>query len=246
MSFFKGRRRRLAVLLSIFLVLAITVAACAIYLGGYYRADGDAIAAFMTNGCEWREDGNENIVFEPEDATRGFILYPGGKVDHAAYIPLMQALAEEGILCVIAKMPFHLAVLDMNAAEGIRESYPEIEEWYIGGHSLGGAMAASYVAGHTDEYAGLVLLGAYSTADLSDTSLEVLSVYGSEDRVMNREKYDECFKNLPDGATETVIDGGCHAYFGMYGAQDGDGAPSITAPEQIAKTADAILDMMTD
>ena len=245
MSFLKGKRSTYITLLSVFLALALITAACAIYLGSYYSADEEAIAAFMPDGCEWRVEGNGNIVFEPSSATRGFIFYPGGKVDHNAYIPLMQACAENGVLCVIVEMPFRLAVLDMNAADGIPEQFPEITEWYIGGHSLGGAMAASYVEGNTDRYAGLVLLGAYSTADLSDTDLDVLSIYGSEDGVMNREKHAECLENLPDNATEVVIDGGCHAYFGMYGEQEGDGTPSLTVQEQIRYTADAILDFMT-
>ena len=83
----------------------------------------------------------------------------------------------------------------------IQEKYPEIEEWYIGGHSLGGSMAASYLADHADEYEGLILLGSYSTADLSETDLEVLSVYGSEDKVMNRVKYEENKSNLPHNQT---------------------------------------------
>ena len=246
MNFIKGKRRVLITSASVFLALTIIFAVCAVYLGSYYKADDDAIAAFMPDGCEWREEDNGNLFFEPMGATRGFIFYPGGKVDHSAYIPLMQACAEAGILCVIVEMPFRLAVLDMNAADGIPEMFPEIAEWYIGGHSLGGAMAASYVAKHMDEYEGLILLGAYSTADLSDSDIEVLSIYGSEDGVMDRDKYRECLENLPDNAQETVIDGGCHAYFGMYGEQDGDGTPILTAQEQIYKTANAILDMITN
>ena len=105
-------------------------------------------------------------------------------------------------------------------------------------------MAASYLEAHRDDYSGLVLLGAYSTADLSDSGLEVISIYGSEDGVMNREKYNECLTNLPFGYTELVIDGGCHAYFGMYGAQAGDGTPAISNEEQISDTASAIANMI--
>ena len=153
----------------------------------------------------------------------------------------MAELAREGVLCVLVEMPFNLAVFDINAADGIQEQYPEIEDWYIGGHSLGGSMAASYLADHTDEYEGLILLGSYSTADLSNTDLNVLSIYGSEDRVLDCEKYDENRSNLPDDFTEVVIEGGCHAYFGMYGAQDGDGTPTISNHEQIRLTAEYII-----
>ena len=246
MRFFADKRkRRIAyTLLSVLLVVALLIGACAIYLGDYYRADAEAIAAFLPQGSTWKEEPNGNLVFEPDGATVGLIFYPGGKVEHSAYIPLMQACAEQGILCVLVEMPFRLAVLDMQAAKGIQEDYPEIEHWYIGGHSLGGSMAASYLEGHADEYEGLILLGSYSTADLSDKALKVLSVYGGEDRVLNREKYESNLRNLPKDCKELVIEGGCHAYFGMYGAQDGDGTPRITNTEQILRTAEAIAQMI--
>ncbi|MBR6614892.1 MAG: alpha/beta hydrolase, partial [Lachnospiraceae bacterium] len=95
-----------------------------------------------------------------------------------------------------------------------------------------------------DDFNGLILLGTYSTADLSDEELSVLSVYGSEDMVLNREKYEANKVNLPNDFQEMVIDGGCHAYFGMYGAQEGDGRPEITNEEQIALTVDAIAEAM--
>ena len=240
----KRKRKTFIILVSTLLTLAIIIGACAIYLGDYYRADNDAIGAFLPQGTQWKEEPDGTIVFEPEGATKGLIFYPGGKVEYTAYVPLMAACAEEGILCVLVEMPFNLAVLDINAADGIQEQYPEVEEWYIGGHSLGGSMAASYLEKNAEDYEGLILLGSYSTADLSDTDLKVLSIYGSEDKVMNREKYDENKTNLPGSFTEIVIEGGCHAYFGMYGAQDGDGEPTIGNKEQIALTANAICDMM--
>ena len=33
---------------------------------------------------------------------------------------------------------------------------------------------------------------------------------------------------------------GCHAYFGVYGSQDGDGTPTIDNARQINLTADAV------
>ena len=237
-------KRKIMIAAAAVLVLAAVIGVCAIYLGDYYRADNEAIALFMPQGTSWKEDPDGKIVFKPEGATKGFILYPGGKVEYTSYIPLMQACAENGILCVIVEMPFNLAVLDSNAADGIQKEYPQIENWYIGGHSLGGTMAASYLEKHTDEYEGLILLGSYSTADLSDAELEVLSIYGSEDQVLNREKYNDNIGNLPKDFKEIVIEGGCHAYFGMYGAQDGDGTPSISDSEQILQTAEYIAQMI--
>ena len=223
-----------------YLILFVMLAAIAgIYLGNYYHADLDSVEAFSME-----ESADGHLVWELDNAAAGLIFYPGGKVEHKAYIPLMESLAEKGMLCVLVEMPFRLAVFDMDAAEGIQEQYPEIENWYIGGHSLGGAMAAAYLSENVDDYEGLILLGSYSTANLSETDLAVLSVYGSEDGVLNREKYEECKVNLPVDFAEVVIDGGCHDYFGMYGVQKGDGTPGIGNEEQIEMTAEAVLELV--
>lgn len=228
-------------LMAIITLVAVTVAAFAFYVNDYYEADLGA-APVMAPSVElsMRTLEDNTIVYMPKAPKAGLIFYPGGKVEYISYIPLMEACASRRIACVLLEMPFNLAVLDVNAADGICEMYPEIEEWYIGGHSLGGSMAASYLSENTEDFEGLVLLGSYSTVDLSESSVEVLSVYGSEDLVLNREKYNENRFNLPDGFTETVLDGGCHAYFGMYGEQEGDGTPLISNAEQIEMTADAI------
>ena len=226
---------------AVIVVFALLFGACAFYVNDYYRADLGAITAFSDNQKIQSElVDNETIVFKPENAKVGFIFYPGGKVEYTAYIPLMDALAGKGVMCVLLKMPLNLAVLDVDGAEGIQEMYPEIGNWYIGGHSLGGSMAASYLSENINEYEGIVLLGSYSTADLSKENIRALSVLGSEDKVMNKEKYDEYKINMPEDFSEEVIDGGCHAYFGMYGEQKGDGTPTITNEEQIQKTAEII------
>ena len=237
------KRSLLRALIATALALAVLVGAFAIYVGDYYRVDDAALAAHA-EVCEgyayvgFLDDGT--VIFRPDEPRAGFIFYPGGKVEYTAYIPLMAALAERGIACLLPKMPCNLAVLDMNAADGMLEAIPDVTEWYIGGHSLGGSMAASYVASHTDEFAGLVLLGAYSTADLSATSLRVLSLYGSEDGVMNAEKYGKYRENLPADFVEVILEGGNHAGFGMYGAQKGDGVATMTGEEQIALAAEHI------
>lgn len=228
-------------LVAVIVVFALLFGAGAFYVNDYYRADLGAITAFSDNEKIQSElIDNETIVFKPENAKVGFIFYPGGKVEYTAYIPLMKELAKKDIMCVLLKMPLNLAVLDVDGAEGIQEMYPEIENWYIGGHSLGGSMAASYLSENISAYKGLILLGSYSTADLSKEDIKVLSVFGSEDKVMNKEKYDEYKINLPKDFSEEIIDGGCHAYFGMYGEQEGDGTPTITNVEQIQKTAEII------
>ena len=234
----KRARIILSVCLAFLLVIGIGGYA---YMSDYYHADETAleVMAYQTDRVQTEQDGDV-IWFVPEDPIAGLIFYPGGKVEHTAYAPLMRACAENGILCALVRMPGNLAVLDPNAADGLQEAYPEITTWYIAGHSLGGAMAANYAAAHAEDFDGLILLAAYSTKDLTGTPLRVLSVYGSEDGVMNRESYEKNRANLPADTTEVVLDGGCHAQFGCYGPQAGDGIPTISGEEQLRQTAEAI------
>ena len=212
-----------------------------VYVSDYYHADETALEAmaYQTGSVQTEQDGDV-IWFVPEDPTAGLIFYPGGKVENTAYAPLMRACAENGILCALVRMPGNLAVLDANAADGLQQEHPEVTTWYIAGHSLGGAMAANYAAAHSEDFDGLILLAAYSTKDLSQTTLRVLSVYGSEDGVMNRESYEKNRANLPEDNIEVVLDGGCHAQFGNYGPQDDDGIPTISGEEQVRQTVEAI------
>ena len=243
-EFFKSKRSRpLIITVCSLIVIAI---AFVIYVSTYYRADSDAINAYAATYLE--EDTNVylddsgNIVVAPDDAKAGFIFYPGGKVEYTSYLPLMIALANRGILSVIVEMPCNLAVFDVNAADGITEDFPEIEDWYIGGHSLGGAMAAKYLKKNNDKLDGIVLLASYSTDVLEDT--RALTLYGDLDEVMNYNKLEKYILNLPIGSDETQIVGGNHAYFGMYGEQKGDGKATITATEQINLAARCIADFI--
>ena len=107
-------------------------------------------------------------------------------------------------------------------------------------------MAASYTADHSEELEGLILLAAYSTSDLSDSDMAVLSIYGTEDQVLNKKKYEKYFSNLPEDTTEYVIDGGNHANFGYYGDQKGDGTAEISREEQIQQVMDQITAWQED
>ena len=225
--------KKLKIGLVLVLILCI---ACWAYVADDYPANEEAIAAMSpASGISVIQEKN-TVAFVPQEYDTGFIFYPGGKVEHTAYAPLMRALAQEGILCVLTEMPLNLAVLDMDAAGDIPEQYPGIESWYIGGHSLGGSMAASHAEKNANQYDGLVLLAAYSTADLSSSNIPVISVYGSEDGVLNMEKYEEYKENLPSGFEEHIIEGGCHAGFGSYGLQYGDGVPTLSSENQIRET----------
>ncbi len=233
------RKGWLIALISVILVIGLLCGVCMMFLLDCYHADHDAINGFMPEAIAGETDGRYTF-FVPENPVAGLIFYPGAKVEHEAYIPLMQACAEEGVLCILVEMPLYFPLLWGSSADGLQERYPDIDRWYMGGHSLGGYTAASYLAKHTSDYEGLVLLASYSGADLTGSGLDVLSIYGSEDQIMNRERYKSGIANLPETYDELVIDGGCHAYFGMYDGQDGHSGLPVTNAEQLQMTADAI------
>lgn len=179
---------------------------------------------------------HNSVVVTPENFNAAFVFYPGAYVDYEAYLPMIVKCAQQGVKCFIVDMPSDLALFNISAADKFLRKYPEITEWYVGGHSLGGAMAASYVSKNSEKYKGLVLMAAFSTADISNSGLKVLSLYGSEDGVLGMEKYNSCKANLPADFEEHVIEGGNHAQFGSYGEQNGDNEATITPEEQWNQT----------
>ncbi len=182
------------------------------------------------------EEAGDWLVFRPRSSApqTGLVFYPGGKVNYRAYAPYAREIAEQGSLVVIVKMPLNLAVLNPAAADAVISAYPEVQEWAVGGHSLGGAMAANYAADHLDQVRGLLLLAAYPAGsdDLSNTSLSVVSIYGDQDGVASLETIDASRALLPESTRFVVIEGGNHAQFGDYGDQSGDNPAGISRDEQ--------------
>lgn len=228
--------------ISFALFLLIIICAFLLYTSDYYHADDIAIQKARIDGDIDISNINGALVFDPGNADTALIFYPGGKVEYTAYEPLMIEIAQKGILCILPKMPFNLAVFDINAANTYISQNTKILHWYIGGHSLGGSMAASYASKNSGEIEGLVLLASYSTADISSSNIRVLSIYGSKDGVMNKESYQKNKSNLPVNFTEIVLQGGNHAGFGCYGPQKGDGNADITSKQQQMDTAQAIAE----
>lgn len=232
-------------------VCALSLFAWTLYANDYYRAEATARKAMLGSDVVEVTEKAGYYVFSTRitssyrgpEAGNGIIFYPGGKVEETAYAPLLLELAEQGYEVYLVKMPAKLAIFGMNAAEDIIENAEHIKEWTMMGHSLGGAMAASFSASHDEEVDRLVLLAAYSTEDLTDKEIDVFSFYGTEDKVLNMEKYEEYYSNLPEDVVEEVIDGGNHANYAHYGEQDGDGEASITRREQQECVLDVFLNV---
>ena len=213
----------------------------AVYLSDYYRADQTALKYLTDRGHTDVTQTEDGYFFDGPGNETLLVFYPGGKVDCAAYAPLMFALAEKGTDCFLLNVPLRIAVMDVNAAEDIRKTY-SYENVYVGGHSLGGSAAAMYAKNNPEDTEGVILLAAYPTGELDD-SLRFLSIYGSEDGVLSMDRYEKNRKYWPEGAEEKIIEGGNHAGFGSYGEQRGDGISSIGS-EQIAETAGLITDFL--
>jgi len=183
------------------------------------------------------------LVFSPaaSGSTTGFIIYPGGRVDYRAYAPQAHAIAAQDNLVVIVHVPLNLAVFDQNAAEAVMAAYPEIKHWAVGGHSLGGSMAASFAHTHPELVQGLVLWASYpaSSDNLSQSGVKVLSISGTLDGLSTPAKIEASHELLPDDTVWVPIEGGDHAQFGWYGPQAGDNPASISREEQQAQIVQA-------
>lgn len=232
---FRPKRRAKRPLLLLFLLLLLLAGIFFGYVSVYYPADETALAALRSDGAVTITRTDYGWFFDGPSETDALIFYPGGKVEETAYAPLLREIAAASMDVCLLKVPFRLAVLSPNRAADVMAART-YENWYVGGHSLGGAIAANFAARHGEALRGLVLLAAYPSRPLSP-SLRVLSLYGSEDGVLNLDRLADSAQFLPDDALIQVIPGGNHAQFGSYGSQRGDGAALISSAEQWAETA---------
>jgi hypothetical protein len=188
------------------------------------------------------------LIFRPVDGEPavGLILYPGGRVDPRAYAPPARAIAAEGYLVIIVPMPLNLAVFGPDRAAEVMDTFPEVERWAIGGHSLGGAMAARFAYRQPSAVQGLVLWASYPAAsdDLSGRELAVVSIYGTRDGLATEEKIAASRPLLPAETHWVAIRGGNHAQFGWYGPQRGDHPATISREAQQQEVVAATLALL--
>lgn len=225
----------LCIIVGVILVLAIVFIA---YFCTYYHAVG-AEEYMNSSDTVTVSETDFGYFFDGEGEEAALIFYPGARVEATAYTPLMIELAEEGIDCFLVEMPLRMAFFGKDKALDIVDSY-DYDTWILSGHSLGGAMAANCAADNPDSFDGLLLLAAYPSKDLSGTDLWVISLYGSEDEVLDTDKLEEARDLMPEDYTEICIDGGNHSQFGSYGDQKGDGEASLSADAQRSITIDAV------
>ncbi|MEE4195092.1 MAG: alpha/beta fold hydrolase [Anaerolineae bacterium] len=241
----------------VWVVLAVMLVLAAVYGFGFSprkagEATLDILAYAESDAMTIIDDGNA-LTFCPlfSTETKALIFYPGARVDYRAYTPLMYQIAQSGVPVVVVKMPLNFAVLAPNKADEFIEGTGflcanEISEWYLGGHSLGGAMASQYAADHLDTVTGLVLWGSYPPENvaLMRSQLKVLSIYGSLDLVSSMQEVTESRTQFPITAKFYGISGANHAQFGDYGLQPGDGEALIDPSEQWRIVTDLTLSFL--
>ena len=243
----KSRRKLwLLIAAALFLIVLIGTESSLLTLRGAERTVDAYREMFPNAEITVLNDGS--VELKPGSGTEakstGFIFYVGAQILPEAYIPLLARLTEAGYFCSIPKLPFQMANLKPDAAAAVMEAHPEMENWYVGGHSMGGLTVAGFAADNADKVKGIVLLAAYPMRDLSAFKLPVLSIYGDRDGVLNKKRYEAFLAEAPAELEEHILPGGNHAQFGDYGLQPHDNEAAISDEEQQAATAELLLDWL--
>ena len=237
----KTRKWKFRILVPLFAFIDASVLAFLLWASVYYTADASCAAAMRSDPAVTVEKTDTGWLFDGPSEERALIFYPGAKVEETAYAPVLRRLAEEEMDVYLVKMPMHLAIFGMGRAGTIIE-HSGYAQYYIGGHSLGGAMAADYAAGHEGDFAGIVLFAAYP---VKSTGLDTLLLYGSEDGVLNMDRVKDAPELVSGRYQEIMIEGGNHAQFGNYGKQRGDGPAAISGEEQQEQVVQAVRDFIS-
>lgn len=223
------------------LVFAIIILFGIYYVNDYYHSEKTATDCLNSSGNVSVLKTSNGLLFDGPGNDSALIFYPGAKVEYTSYASLLKNISNKGVDTYAVEMPFNLAILGQNSADEIIKN-SSYNHYFIAGHSLGGSMAASYV-NSTNNTEGLILFAAYPTNEIEKP---VLSIYGSNDNVLNMEKYNDSKDLIKNNFTEFVIDGGNHAQFGYYGNQSGDGIAQISPELQQNQAANKIISFIND
>lgn len=233
-------KKKKIIFISILIIILAFIISTYIYLNTYYKADKKVEEYLKTNDIVSVTKDNNIYFFDGPGEEVSIIFYPGGKVEDISYAPLLSKLAKEGIDCFLIKMPYNLAILDKNAADQLIYGNYKYKKWYLGGHSLGGVVASMYANDNYNNVSGLVLPASYPNKKI-DNNIKMLSIYGTNDGILNLSKYQKNKKYWSNNSKEIIIEGGNHSQFGYYGFQNGDNKSDISREEQQNKTIESIV-----
>ena len=219
----------------ILIIILILIIGFSVYVSDYSHSDSTALS--YINGSENVSvtHASNGLFIDGKGNDTALIFYPGAKVEYSAYLPLMNQIAAQGIDVYLVQMPFNLAFFGQNSADDIIKN-SNYSHYIMSGHSLGGVAASGYASKHDVD--GLVLLAAYPSEEIDKPTL---SIYGSEDKVLNLKSYNDAKPLIKANFTEHIINGGNHAQFGNYGLQKGDGNAGINSTLQQNETTSEII-----
>ena len=262
----RRQAKRLAGWLVVLVFVIVTFAV--VFFGTPFEADSASIEAVKSHEGISMERTNGGYVLEPArtdsetgqaretDTDIGLVFYPGARVAPSAYVESLAPVAREAnVTVVIPSMPLNLAIVDYGVARtGLRShaataemaDRPEIDRWYVGGHSLGGAMACWYADDHREDVEGLILYGSYCDRDIADSGLAALSVAGTQDTVIDASDYERGLEKLPADATVVELDGLNHTQFGSYSGQRGDTATGTSYADAHARLNEVVVHWFQD
>lgn len=236
------RERRLWLsLIGALVVVGLTVVA--IWIRPFGATESGLEAMQGSDAVSVSQTGSR-ILMEPDgDPVGGLVFYPGARVDARAYANILTPVVEAGWEVVIVKPPFGIAFFSTSFAERWIEERPSLDTWAVGGHSLGGVVAAS-AADRDRGVDALVLYASFPASDISRADVDVVSIYGLDDGIAAPEDIEASRSDLPASAELVPLDGVVHSDFGDYGIQPGDGRPTLTKPDAQELIADATLELL--
>ena len=226
-----------------FIIYLLILASCS-----YLPEDPEAY-----NNLNYSENSEYISILPPSgNSSTGFMFIPGGLVDPHAYIAPLSYLVEQGFTVIIPKMAANLAIIESGKGLKIKQDFEGIDNWYLGGHSLGGISAQILVSKNPEAFKGLVFLGVYPSESysLSQWNKNILSIFAENDLLADTLKIEngkihlpqstelnspDDFLSLPPQSPFTFyyqIKGGNHSQFGDYDQQKGDGKATISPETQ--------------
>ncbi len=223
------------------ILLAMGVAGFLFWASNPSLAESGPLAEAQSSSAVQYSEQNGYFSLTRDDALQGFVFYPGGHVAAEAYLAKLEKVVEVAPVNIyVPKMPLSLAIFGVNKADAIIKANPGIKNWYVGGHSLGGAMACRYALDHQEDLQGLVLVSSYCDRSIANSKLAVITVVGDQDKLVTLDKLKPFLANIPKQSQLAVIEGANHGQMGNYGAQPGDGKATVTDGQVAQKFQDII------
>lgn len=231
------RRRVTAIGAAALAALLLVVVGFLVWANVLFLADREVVLDALDNPEVSISIVDEGVLIEPTTAAEpatGLVFVPGAKVEPFAYVGVLtEVVSASGITVLITEPTLNLALFDQRPLEAFTSAAPEVTQWAVGGHSLGGVRAC-FLA-ETPDVVALVLFGSFCANDLSGSDLAVLSLEGSNDELTTQQQIEDARGLLPEDAVRVLITGANHASFGDYGPQPGDG-PLETDRETVRGT----------